>query len=61
MPTLMERLPRTIMKLEAEFGSDNPFVKSLKQQLANMRKNAGKSLDEVWYAQSMPRQEPTKH
>lgn len=57
MRTLIEELPDEIAELEAEFGSDNPYVKDLKRQLAAMKENVGKTAEDVYRMQAVPIQE----
>jgi len=46
MPTLAEQLPAEIARLEKKFGSDNRFVKMLKEQLNAI--NTGKSTRQLF-------------
>jgi hypothetical protein len=52
MPTLIEQLPAEIARLEAKFGSDNPFVMQLKEQLRASIATQGKSTAEVFRMQA---------
>ena len=53
MSTLVEELPKKIARLEAKFGSDNQFVKQLKQQLDGIQHNQGKTGEEVYRMQAV--------
>lgn len=53
MSTLIESLERDIPRLEAEFGSDNQFVKDSKEQLRAMKENAGKTTQDVYRMQAV--------
>lgn len=53
MDTLIERLPGRIAALEASHGSDNPFVKDLKEQLRASIANQGKSAQQVYQMQAV--------
>ena len=48
MKSLIERLPARIKRLEQKHGSDDPYVKDLKRQLAAMKANKGKSSRQVY-------------
>lgn len=48
MTTLIQELPRRIERLEAKFGSDDPFVKDLKRQYAAMKETDGKTTQDVY-------------
>ena len=50
MTTLAEELPKKIKRLEASHGSDNPFVRMLKEQLRASKETKGKSAKEVYLA-----------
>jgi len=52
MPTLIEQLPAEIARLEAKFGSDNPYVQQLKEQLRASIATQGKSTQEVFRMQA---------
>lgn len=52
MPTLIQQLPDDIKRLEAKYGSDNPFVKQLKEQLRAMKANGDKSTQDVFRMQA---------
>ena len=52
MSTLLEDLKRQIKRLEAKHGSDDQFVKDLKEQLRASEANAGKTADEVYRMQA---------
>lgn len=52
MPSLIEQLPEEIARLEAKFGSDNPFVQQLKEQLRASIATQGKSTQEVFRTQA---------
>ena len=52
MDSLIERLPGRIAKLEALHGSDDPYVKDLKEQLRAMKENLGKSTQDVYLLQA---------
>lgn len=54
MSTLIESLRAQIARLEPKHGSDNPFVKDLKEQLRASEANAGKSTEEVFRMQAVP-------
>ena len=60
MATLIEKLPARIAKLEASHGSDNPFVKDLKEQLRAAIANKGKSAFQVFQMQAVKFPTPTK-
>jgi len=60
MSTLIEDLKRRIPKLEAEHGSDHPYVKDLKEQLRASEANAGKTADEVYRMQAVQFSPPEK-
>lgn len=51
--SLMASLPARIQKLEAKYGSDNPYVKDLKEQLRAMKENDGKTTQDVYRLQAM--------
>lgn len=53
MTTLIEELPGRIADLEAKFGSDNKFVKDLKEQLRASLETSGKSAQEVYQMQAV--------
>jgi len=53
MRSLIERLPARIQRLEAEHGSDDPFVQQLKEQLRASIATAGKSAETVFTAQAV--------
>ena len=53
MSTLIEQLPEQIAKLEASHGSDNPFVKQLKEQLRAMKETGDKTVEEVYFLQAV--------
>jgi hypothetical protein len=46
MPTLAEKLPAEIARLEKKFGSDNRFVKMMKEQLNAIQ--TGKSTRQLY-------------
>ena len=48
MPSLIEKMPGKIARLEAKFGSDNGFVKDLKRQYEGMKANQGKTSRDVY-------------
>lgn len=52
MPTLLQQLPDKIKRLEGKHGSDNPYVKQLKEQLRAMTANGDKSTQEVFRMQA---------
>lgn len=52
MPTLIEQLPAEIARLEAKFGSDNPYVQQLKEQLRASIATQGKSTQDVYRMQA---------
>ena len=60
MATLIEQLEKDIPRLEAKYGSDNPFVKDSKEQLRAMKANAGKSTQEVFRMQAADFSPPAK-
>lgn len=53
MGTLERQLEESIARLEAERGSDAPFVKDLKEQLRAIRENSGKTSQEVYRMQAV--------
>ena len=53
MSTLIEQLPERIARLEAKVGSDNPFVKQLKEQLRAMKETGDKTAQEVYFLQAV--------
>ena len=53
MSTLMQQLPEEIKRLEAKHGSDNPYVKQLKEQLRGMQQNGDKSTQDVFRMQAV--------
>ena len=53
MSTLMQELPEKIARLEAKHGSENPFVKQLKEQLRAMQEVADKPAQEVYRMQAV--------
>jgi len=53
MASLIEELPGKIARLEAKYGSDNPFVKDMKEQLRAMKETAGKSTQDVYLMQAV--------
>ncbi len=53
MSTLIERLPQRIADLEAKHGSDDLYVKDLKEQLRAMKANAGKTTQDVYRMQAV--------
>lgn len=53
MSTLIEQLPERIARLEAKVGSDNPFVKQLKEQLRAMKETGDKTAQEVYFLQTV--------
>lgn len=53
MATLIESLKRQIARLEAEHGSDNPFVKDLKEQLRASEATTDKTSHEVFRMQAV--------
>jgi hypothetical protein len=52
MSTLVEDLKAEIVRLEAKHGSDNKFVKDLKEQLRASEATSGKTAQEVFRMQS---------
>lgn len=52
MATLIEELPKRIERLEAEFGSDNPYVKQLKERLRASIATQGKSSQDMYLMQA---------
>ena len=60
MSTLIEDLKRRIPKLEAEHGSDHPYVKDLKEQLRSSEANAGNTADQVYRMQAVQFSPPEK-
>lgn len=53
MATLIDSLKRQITRLEAEHGSDNPFVKDLKEQLRAAEATKDKTTHEVFRLQAV--------
>lgn len=62
MATLAQELPQKIARLEQKFGSNNPFVQQLKQQLVAIQ-NGNKSTKELWMSQAWrnPKQPDTAY
>lgn len=54
MATLVEKLPEQIAQLESTHGSDNPFVKQLKEQLRAMKETSGRSTEDLFRMASRP-------
>ena len=54
MPTLIEQLPERIKQLEAQVGSENPYVQQLKEQLRASIATQGKSTQDVYKMQAVP-------
>lgn len=54
MTTLIESLERQIKRLESLHGSDDPFVKRLKEQLRALKANGEKSTQDVYLMQAVP-------
>ena len=52
MVSLIEFLPKEIKEAERQLGSDDPYVKSLKEQLRAMQENSGKSAEQVYRMQA---------
>jgi hypothetical protein len=52
MASLIEQLPSRIAELEAKFGSDNPYVVQLKEQLRASIATQGKSTQDVFRMQA---------
>ena len=52
MPTLIEQLPGRIKQLEAQVGSENPYVQQLKEQLRASIATQGKSTQDVFRMQA---------
>lgn len=61
MKPLIEELPGRIAKLEQEFGSENPFVRSLREQLRAMQENVSKPTQDVYMVQTMPLKAERSH
>lgn len=54
MPSsLIQSLPKRIARLEAKHGSDDPYVKDLKEQLRAMQENDGKTTQDVYRMQAV--------
>ena len=53
MSTLIEDLKEAITRLEAKHGSDNKFVKDLKEQLRASEATSGKTAQEVFRMQAV--------
>ena len=53
MSTLIESLKAEIARLEAKHGSDDPFVKDLKEQLRASEETDGKTTEEVFKMQAV--------
>jgi len=53
MSTLVEDLKAEIVRLEAKHGSDNKFVKDLKEQLRASEATSGKTVQEVFRIQAV--------
>lgn len=53
MTTLIEDLKAEIVRLEAMHGSDNKFVKDLKEQLRASQATSGKTAQEVFRMQAV--------
>jgi hypothetical protein len=53
MKPLIERLPERIARLEAKYGSEAKYVKSLKEQLRAMKANQGKTAEQVFKMQAL--------
>ena len=53
MTTLIESLKAQITRLEAKHGSDNQFVKDLKEQLRASQETSGKTAQEVYQMQAV--------
>lgn len=53
MSTVKDSLPKEIARLEEKYGSDNPYVKQLKQQLDGIQHNQGKTGEEVYRMQAV--------
>jgi sRNA-binding protein len=52
MATLIESLKAEIARMEAKHGSDDPFVKDLKEQLRASEETSGKTAHEVYRMQA---------
>ena len=55
MSTLMEELPQEIKRLQSQYGSDNPFVTMLKEQLRALEETQGKSAQEIYQVSMKPK------
>ena len=53
MATLIEELPGRIAKLEEKFGSEDLFVKDLKEQLRASIANKGKTAHQMYQMQAV--------
>jgi hypothetical protein len=53
MTTLIESLKAEISRLETKHGSDNQFVKDLKEQLRASQETSGKTAQEVYQMQAV--------
>ena len=54
MLSLIEQLPAEIARLETKFGSENPYVQQLKEQLRASIATQGKSTQDVYKMQAVP-------
>jgi|LakMenEpi03Aug12_release.lakeMendotaPanAssembly.Ray.scaffolds.fasta_scaffold2886668_2 hypothetical protein len=52
MASLIEQLPAEIARLETKFGSGNPYVQQLKEQLRASIATQGKSTQDVFRMQA---------
>ena len=55
MPSQLELLKESLPPLEAKFGSDNPFVRGLKAQIASYEKPPAENPVEMYSAGMRPR------
>ena len=53
--SLMQSLPEQIQKLEAKYGSENPYVTMLKQQLQDMENQKAEPTQQRWVSQAQKR------
>ena len=53
MTTLIESLKAQIVRLEPKHGSDDPFVKDLKEQLRASEDTLGKTAQDVYQMQAV--------
>lgn len=54
MKSLIEELPDKIQRLEKKYGSENPYVIMLKQQLTDIQ-NQSESTHQVWKTHAVKR------